>query len=237
MSDIVKAIEKEKEYITFRMKGEEPFHLADAIKEFGFESLGEYFKAKQDHEFTSMNFNVIETTTLNAIADVVKAIATKKPTVVIVDINQTVVFPRNDAEYDKEYCIKHGIPILPVPTSGNGALVSLAGDLGVGICVPKNCSITHEYILDGFINIFRKYTDKPVYNEGNDIMCDGKKVCGFAFFNTPDVIMAISPISLTNKSELIAKICMKKQTKIPSYIDFITRDELRMEVSAWLKIQ
>ena len=237
MADIVRAIEREKEYLAHRMKGEEPFHLVDAVQECGFEGLDEYFEAKKEFQFKSLEFEVIETTPLLAIGTVVKAVATKKPAVVMVDIDQTVVWPRNDAEYNKNYCIEHNIPILAVPTAGNGALVSLAGDLGVGICVPRNIGVTHESVIDGFIQIFRKHTDKPVYNEGNDIMCDGKKICGFAFFQTPDVVMVISPVSLTEKSELISKICMKKQTKIPGYIDFMTRDELRKEVAEWLGAQ
>lgn len=236
MADIVKAIEKEKEYLSYRMKGEEPFHLVDAVKDCGFESLVEYFEEKRAYEFGQLKFNIIETSTLSAIAEVLKAIVAKQAAVVMVDIDRTVVFPRNNAAYDAKYCIENSIPILPVQANGNGALVATAGDLGVGICVPKIPNITYEYILDGVISIFRKYTDKDVYNEGNDIMCEGKKVCGFAFYSTDDVIMVISPISLSDKSELISKICKKKQTKTPGYIDFMDRETLRREVSEWLRV-
>lgn len=237
MKDIKRAIEIEKEYLSYRMKGEEPFHLVDAVKECGFESLEEYFEGKHDYKFKNLNFKLIEADTVQSILEVLKIIATKKEAVIMVDIDRTVVFPRNNAEYNKEYCKENSILVLPVQTSGNGALVSLAGDLGVGICVPKEVGITYEYILDGFIKILRKYTDKNVYNEGNDIMIDGKKVCGFAFFNTPNVIMAISPISLTEKSELISKICLKKQQKTPDYIDFIDRSTLKQEVLEWLQVR
>lgn len=235
MSDIIKAIEKEKEYLAYRMKGEEPFHLVDAIKECGFNSLSEYYKAKTDYSFNLLKFDVVKPSTLQSIVEVAKAVASGKPTVVMVDIDRTVVFPRNNAEYNKQYCLEHLIPVLPVPTVGNGALVSTAGDLGVGICVPKTLNVSYEYILDGFIKIFRKYTSKNVYNEGNDIMCDGKKVCGFAFFNTPSAIMVISPVSLADKADLISKICLKEQVKTPGYIDFIDRDTLRQEVFEWLQ--
>ena len=236
MRDITKAMEKEEEYISYRLKGEEPFHLIDAVRECGFDSLDVYFATKNDHQLKSLKFEVVETTPMLAIGAVVKAVATKKPTVVMVDINQTVVWPRNNAEYDKDYCIYHNIPILAVPTAGNGALVSLAGDLGIGICIPQNLGITHEELIDGFIRIFRKYTDKPVCNEGNDIMYDGNKVCGFAFLETSDMVMVISPVSFKEKSELISNVCMKKQTKVPSYIDFMTSDQLREEVAVWLKL-
>lgn len=237
MKDIKRAMEIEKEYQMHRLNGELPFVLADKMKEYGFETLGEYFDAKRDYNFDSLNFNVVETTPLKAIGEVLNAIATKQPTVIMVDIEQTVVWPRKNAEYNEGYCIENNIPILHIPSAGNGTLVSLAGDWGVGICVPKMNGVSYEYILDGFVKIFRRYTDKTVKNEGNDIMVDDKKVCGFAFFETPDVIMAISPVSIVEKSELISKICLKKQQKIPSHIDFMDRETLKQEVSKWLSIQ
>ena len=35
MYDIVKAIEKEKNYISYRLQGKEPYHLKDALKDHG----------------------------------------------------------------------------------------------------------------------------------------------------------------------------------------------------------
>lgn len=237
MKDIIGAIEKEKEYISYRMKGEEPYHWVDAVKEFGFETLGEFHMAKQEYELSLIDFKLVKTSTMLAMTEVLKAVASKEPTVILVDIDQTVVFPRNDAEYDKEYCIEHNIPILQVPSNGNGALVSLAGDLGLGICIPKPSNITVEYLLGGVIKILQKHTNKTVYNEGNDIMVDGKKVCGFAFVDTPDVFMAMSPISLVEKSDLISTICLKKRQKTPSYIDFVDRKTFKQEVLEWLQAQ
>lgn len=234
MSDVAKAIKKEQEYLSYRMKNKEPFHLIDAVKECGFESLNEYFAAKKEHMFSHQGFELIECPMLSAIDKVMEIQNTGKATVLLVNIDSTVVFPRDSAEYDKDFCDNNNIPILPVHFAGNGALVSTAGDLGIGICAPKSDGITVEFILDGFINIFSKYTDKPVYNDGNDIMVDGYKVCGFAWYITDDTIMTITPVSLTEKSELISAICRKEQNKVPSYIDFISREQLREEVSKWL---
>lgn len=236
MADIVKAIEKEKEYLSYRMKGQESFHLIDAIKECGFENLDDYFKTKKEFEFGQLKFNIVEADTLSAITEVLKAIDTKQATVVMVDIDRTVVFPSDHAEYNAEYCIKNKIPILPVHTNGNGALVATDGDLGIGVCIPKINNIKYEDILEGLIKIFRKYTDKDICNDGNDLMYNGKKVCGFTFYSTDDVVMAITPISLSDKSELISKICKKKQTKVPGYVDFIDRTSLRQEVAKWLQV-
>jgi len=133
--------------------------------------------------------------------------------------------------------LKNNIVVLPVGVKGDGALVSVAGDLGVGICIPRSLNLKHSFIVDGFIDILRKYTDKEVYNDGNDIMVDGKKVCGFGFYTTNNVIMAITPITLSDRAELISKICLKSHQKVPGYIDFIDRDTLRQEVYEWLQVR
>ena len=60
--DIVKAIEKEQEYLFYRRNGDEPFHLVDAIKECGFDTLEEYFAAKKEYGFNHLSFAYIEKT-------------------------------------------------------------------------------------------------------------------------------------------------------------------------------
>jgi hypothetical protein len=62
MKDIIGAMAKEREYLSFRMKGEEPYHFVDAVKEFGFESLREYFDARFDHVFEKHKQEIINST-------------------------------------------------------------------------------------------------------------------------------------------------------------------------------
>lgn len=235
MADIVKAIEIEKEYIEYRMKGEEPFHLIDAVKECGFETLEEFFKAKKQHAITRLDFEFIETTPFKAIDEVMKAIALKKPAVIMVNIDHTVVWPTKSEEYDKDYCIAEGLPLLPTGTETGGALVSTPGDLGIGICLPRSIEADVETIADMLVSIFRKHTDKDVRNDGNDVMVGGFKVCGITYYETADVFMAITPISITEKRGLVSKVCLKAREKEVGYIDFMGRDKIREEVSEWLR--
>ena len=67
-------------------------------------------------------------------------------------------------------------------------------------------------------------------------MYDGKKICGFGFYETQDVVMIITPVSFSDKTDLISKICKKKQVKIPGYIDFMSKDSLKQEVIKWLQV-
>lgn len=237
MKDIEKAIEIEKEYLERKLHGEYPFHLVDKIKECGFDSLAEYFKIKNDRDFKFGQFKIVDPSSPEqCIRDVFDIITQKKNAVIFFDIDSTVVWAQIGAECNVKYCLEHKIPIIPVKTNGNGALVSTPNDFGVGIGIRKDSRFDFTYFVNSFVDILRKYTDKEVINQGNDIMYDGKKVCGFTFYDMNDMFVVISPISFSEKSELVSNICTKPQIKRAGHIDFMSRDDLRKEVSEWLQI-
>ena len=235
MSDIFKAIEKEKEYLSYRMKNQEPFHLVDAVKECGFASLNEYFQAKKNYQLSSLGYELIETEPLKAIADVLDSIAKKKTAVLFADTLFTLVWHGDNSEINLEYCVKHTIPVLPLQTSG-GTIVSTVGDLNIGICVPQSIGVDASFLLNGFADIFRKYTDKTVTVDGNDVLVDGFKVMGSSTYHKFGMFMFITPVSLSEKSELIANICVKQSDKQPRHIDFMDGATLRREVRTWLNL-
>ena len=236
MTDIVKAIEKEQEYILYRMRDEEPFHLVDAVKDCGFESLAEYFEEKKKYEIANLSFEVIETTPAKAIEDVLKTMTERKTAVLFANTEYTLVWNGNNSTFNETYCDECGIPVYPLQTGG-GTIVSTIGDLNIGICVPKSTCIDATFILYRLADIFRKYTDKKVEVNGNDVMIDGYKVLGSSTYENNGMFMLITPVSLSEKSELIASICQKHSEKQPAHIDFMNGATLRREVLKWLKIQ
>lgn len=236
MKDIVKAIEKEKEYLEYRKKGQEPYHLADAIKKLGFEDLREYFDAKKEYNFKSLQFEVIETTPLRAITDVINTIKQEKTAVLFAITPFTLIWNGNNSTFNEEYCNRFGFPILPLQTGG-GTIVSTRGDLNIGICFPRKMEYTTNYILEGLANIFRKYTNKKVEVDGNDILVDGYKVLGSSVYADNKMFMFITPVSLSEKSELINNICLKKSSKVAGYVDFMDAEILKSEVCEWLQIK
>lgn len=236
MGDIVKAIEKEKEYLKHRMNGEEPFHLIDVVRECGFETLQDYFRAKSAHNFKQCTFEVIETTPANAIVDIFKTITDKKIAVLFADTEFTLVWNGDNSKFNQEYCIENNIPILPLQTKG-GTIVSTVGDLNIGICMPESLGVDSNYLLNELADIFRKYTNKKIDVDGNDIIVDGFKVLGSSVYHTNGMFMFITPVSLSEKSYLIENICLKKSDKIPKHIDFMDGETLKREVSEWLQVR
>ena len=233
--DIIGAIEKEREYLSFRVKGEEPYHLVDAVKEYGFESLKDYFDAKRNYQFSQLEFEVVETTPENAIADVLACIEAGKTAVLFTETDKTLVWNGDNGEYNESYCAECGIPIYPLHTGG-GTIVSTPGDLNIGICLPENTRVDAGYILNGFAEMFKKYTNEEIEIDGNDVLIGGRKVLGSSVYKQNGMFMFITPVSLSEKEDLVCEICLKHSTKQPSHIDFMTAAQLRGEVERWLKV-
>lgn len=235
MTNIVKAIEKEKEYLSYRMKNEEPFHLVDAVRECGFETLDKYFKAKKEYEFSKIKFSYIEKKPAECIEEVLRMIATQIVGVLFVDSEETFVF-NGTAEYNKEYCQEHNIPVFPIQTAG-GTIVCTAGDFSFGICCVSKMGIDAQTILSNIKNILQGYTKEIVLVDGNDILIDGKKVLGSAVYNKNNMFMFVAHVSFSDKKNLISHICTTtKVGKTVGYIDCINRDVFKQEVSKWLRV-
>lgn len=235
MNNILKAIEKEKEYLSYRMNGKEPFHLVNAIKEYGFESLDEYFKAKKYYEISCLPFEIIETTPDQAISEVLGVIAEKKTAMLFAVTDKTLVWNGNGSTFNDHFCEVCGIPVYPLHTGG-GTIVSTKGDLNIGICVPEQMGMDARFILERFADIFRKHTDKTVEVSGNDVLVDGCKVLGSSTYNTNGMFAFITTVSFSDKTELIAYICTKHSEKQPSHIDFMSSAALRQEVERMFSI-
>ena len=63
MADICKAIEKEKEYISNIINNIDTPALIDLLKEYGFNSLDDYFAAKKEYQFLNCGMKIKEINT------------------------------------------------------------------------------------------------------------------------------------------------------------------------------
>lgn len=232
--DIIGAMNKEREYLSFRVKGEEPFHLVDAVKEYGFESLKAYSEAKIEYVFSHTDFEIVNTTPDKAISEVFRAIEEKKNRIGFIDIDYTLVLSGNAVDANIEYCGECNIPIYPYYTNG-GASVATAGDFLLGVCMQKTNGVDEvKFLLGKICSVFQAYSDRNFEVKGNDILMNGNKILGSAVYEQNDMIVLINYLSFSDKKELIEKICLKHSTKQPGYIDFMSRDQFREEVMKWI---
>ena len=232
--DIVKAIEIEKQYLKSRMKGEYPFHLVDKIKDCGFETLDEYFATKRIYEFEQLEFKCIEKIPSECITEFFRMMENKETGVVFIDSNETFVFSGGSKPYDEKYCEENNIPVYPLFTPG-GAIVSSKGDFSIGICIPETVCSDASFILYGLKAIFDKYMSNIEVN-GNDILFDGKKICGSVGYHQNGMFCFASHFSFNDNFELIKKICGNSGSVKPtSKIEGLTPDMFREELVVWLQ--
>lgn len=236
MGDIKKAVEKEKEYLSYRTKGEEPFHLVDAINECGFDSLAAYFEAKKTYEFEHLDFEVFDVDPEGiGIYYVSKCIIEKRTAYIPIDVQYTFVWVGDGSAYNAQYCSDCGIPAYPIHSQG-GAIVNAKGDFNVAIVVPESIGVNAEYFLHKLADILQSHTDRKIEVVGNDVLLDGQKVLGSSTATNNDMFSFVAAVSLVDKAELISQICTKHSSKTPAYIDFLTCDELESEVRKWLNV-
>jgi hypothetical protein len=235
VADIVKAIAKEKEYIKHRMKGREPFHLVDAVKECGFDSLTDYFKAKIEHNFDSLEFAYIEKKPSECIDYFFKMMDAKETGVVFIDSDETFVFSGESKPYNAEYCEANNIPIYPLYTRG-GAIVSTEGDFSIGLCYPETVGVDVFFILSKLKSIFGKYMEGVTVN-GNDLLINGEKICGSIMYHQNGMNCFACHFSFKDNSELIEKICnISGSIKTPTFIKGLTVALFKKELREWLQV-
>lgn len=248
MTDITKAFEKEKEYLSHRMKGEEPFHLVDAVRECGYDSLDDYFIAKREYLFDALNFEVIVKKPNDCIAEGLRLLDTQTTAFVYVNCDETFVYSGESKPFNEEYCVENNIPVYPLFTQG-GAIVGVDGDFSIGICVPEDIGVDDKFLQEKLCDILSKSID-GINADGNDIMYNGNKICAITWYKRNGMYLFIAHFSFSDRIDLINEVCtvpaevstyslrrtVNQPSKTPGYIDFMTRDELLEEVMGWLKL-
>ena len=233
MADIRKAIEKEKEYISNIINNVDTPALIDLLKEYGFNSLDDYFTAKKEYKFLNCGMKIKEINTGDGIETIMNLLINKSPTLLFNENSETFVYRLTD-EMNDEYCINNNIPVYDIYADG-GTIVVNNGDLSIAIIIPDDIEINNEYILNGIKNILLKYFEN-VEVDNNDIMINNKKCIGTAHINKNGMIAFVASCSFSDKTELIRNICIAPSSKIAGYIDnnSLSRDKLKEELSLWL---
>lgn len=238
VKDIVKAIEKEKEYLAYREKGEQPYALVDAVNEYGFDELSDYFSAKREYLLGQLTFKEWGAAPEDTVATFFEMMESGEPGFGISFIEKTFVWGGGSKPINKDAAEEFDVPIYSLETVG-GSTVASPGDMSFGICVPTSLNVDMNFFLVKLKKIMSKYiSNVEVIN--NDILIDGKKVCGATRYYHGNVFCFIAHFSFNSNPELIDAICMTDKSlsvKTPGYIKGMSREDLSKEIRLWLKVQ
>lgn len=232
MTNIEKAMQEEKAYQKERAENHNGESLIDRVREYGFKTLKAYFKAKQKYAFEHLNFSFSETTPQLGARMTLALTEHGEAGCIFGMTDQTCVF-HGDEPLNEAYCIENGIEIINYNAPGGNIIIE-PGDLSCGINVPL-ADIDATWILEHLAAILRRY-EPSVNVDGNDIVAFGEKVAGSAHYQRGDSFGLLIHFSFSDRRELIENICLPEtRNKQPGYITFVSREQLREDIRAWLR--
>lgn len=103
-------------------------------------------------------------------------------------VEPTVIFGRNQliqSEVNIEYCRKHGIKTFRRKSGGGCVYADKSNIMFSYITHDDNVSLTFATYIDMVTNMLHKLGVKATTSGRNDIMIDGRKVSGNAFYHIP----------------------------------------------------
>lgn len=134
-------------------------------------------------------------------------------------VSPTVIFGRNqvmEAEVDTDYCTTNGISIFR-RKSGGGCVYSDMGNIMIS-CVTSSANV--PFLFDSFLTkvvCYLKSLGLPAVRSGrNDILINGKKVSGNAFYKLPRRSIIHGTMLFDTDFEQMAKAITPSLSKIES---------------------
>lgn len=229
--NIEKAIEREQSLTASGVKQKDLFpHL----KEFGFDHLSQYYDAKREHLFAKWIPEVYYVDIGEFAAVTEDAIKNGKYGIYIPSEDGIHAYHGTD-DIDYALCESLGVRVVELNYAG-GTIIGSAADLSILVVFHKEIGMNHPTVINKFCETISKYVP-GVSRHGNDILVDGQKVSGSMTRYVGDSFVWAAQVSFADYSDIIAKVCNKKQIKKPAYIDssLLTRDTLEEDLIAWLQ--
>lgn len=210
MSNMLKAIEKEKEYLSYRMEGKEPFHLLDAVRECGFNSLEDYFIAKRRHEISEMD--IVKVKSKDATATIQDFIVNQKHGFAYCVHDEKLCFVAKADDVYAGACAEYGYTVLDTQHTG-GVVVVNKGDMSV-----VHFGVVGNRVMRDFADyLIERYKERGLNAtyEGNDVLIDGYKISGLSGTVYGNIKYSTIHIGINTNLERIKAICKKPMNKVP----------------------
>ena len=139
--------------------------------------------------------------------------AKRKSLLCITNENLAVIYSMTGRHFNRVYCLANNIPIIPLGHTG-GTIVLNNGDIGFGLIWDKR---------NDWLKGLRTFIAEKLGNRGinatvnkNDILINGKKVCGTATMTKGGMHISCLFFAVQNSLELVKNICFKKMVKEPT---------------------
>jgi hypothetical protein len=224
MRDLQKAMIEEKAYVADRMNNTNT-SLLERLKQYGYETLDEYFKEKKECQFNEWHPEVYYVDVKTLTTELEKAVQNAQYGIYISTTDGLYAFHGSD-DIDYELCNELGVTVAELYHQG-GTIIGGVEDLGIEIVAPASLGLEHSYIINKFYEIICQY-ENDVVIDGNDILVNGEKVLGSMIRRVDNTFVWAAQISFGDHSKEIQKICRKESKKRPGRLcgKGLTRDKI-----------
>lgn len=231
MKDLQKAMQVEQQ---LRDEGKYNIRsLAPLIKEFGYNTSKEYLEERDTYLFQNWKPEVVNPS-MESIQEFCLNSIKNGEDKIIIPYGDGLHAWHGTAEIDYDLCKELGIQVIDLGYEG-GTIIGSEKDLSMMVIMPSEIKLGQETVLNKVVEILSKYIPNVTW-VGNDILINEGKVCGITYRELGSVIVFTAQFSFDDYSEYIEKICNKKSTKTPSFInsELLTKDQLEKEILDWL---
>jgi len=239
MKNIEKAIEAEQEYIQLNLQGEQP-NIHDYLDQWGYSDLEEFHNDKIEYQLKNLDWTVIEQPRID-LSLVTWNVRDKVPSYMYaINTGEKYAFIKNGYENENELVDK-GFTIVKFgynatnETATSGLILSFDGDFRLYLLIPKHIDVSINLFLKKLNEYFIQLGLDSVV-DGNDILIDGRKVCGSATFEAGDMTGFVCQVTFTDHIDEIKEICGERN-KMPGFIpqNILTAYQLKDKFLEWLQ--
>lgn len=230
MSDIEKAYLCEQEYK--KHEKHDDVQLVDLVRTCGFETLHDYFQAKNEYLISLKNMQIVHYQ-IDAGLAAMKVCDSKKGSGAFAIDEECTWAWVGSKDFNDELAISIGVRPYHLPYHG-GTIITCNKDFNLALMLNREIEMTStEYYLTK-MNSFLNRIGYDTTIDNNDIIWNGNKIAGSAFYQTPNSNIFYMSLCLVDHSHEIEILC-GKNTKVPGYLTGITKIEIENEVNAWLR--
>ena len=248
MKDIEHAIRKESEYIkdVLNMQSQDTRpELINYINQAGYNDIEEFHRDKRRHIINSIQFIDWELTcdeiTLH-LSDICEYLCENNEFCIFYNIDMPYTCAFVPDNFNKENDLKE-LGIKPIfgkykSNENKGIIITGNGDLKFAMSIPCIKSDILNIIAERIVEYLGNYYDN-IYFSGNDILINNKKVVGFATRKIGNMMIVMFNMTFNEYSDIINKVCVYTDDKIPGFIDNININSRIMlnEIKSWLQIE
>lgn len=235
--DIVKAYKAEIQYY----KDKEKLHsnvldILDYIRPCGYDTYEEYYKDVQEYKLKIQDYEIVEEPYIDPSMPVPYLQNKQSAFLYTIHCNTNYAFVKND--FDKEDILKnYNYQICKLGYEfSSGPILSSDGDFRIYLIYPIQIELGADYFLNKFVEYLSNYYNDVQVNK-NDILINGKKVCGSVMFHYNEMKVLLMQINFTDKKDIVQEICGVSE-KVPGYInsEILTAEKLKNEFITWLRL-